>query len=141
MSLTEHFLTIKQAHISLALVSGGLFAIRGVAVLLGFTAAMRPVVRHLSYAIDTVLLASALLLLTVLRLNPLATPWLAVKLALLVCYIVCGSLALKRARTRPRRALAFGAALLCFAMMFLVARSHHPLGFLDRATFSRLTGG
>lgn len=138
MSLAELYPSIKQTHIALVIVSGSLFAIRGVAVLLGFTAAMGPPVRYLSYAIDTVLLTTALLLLMALRLNPFTTPWLAAKLTLLLCYIVCGSLALKRARTRPRRALAFGAALLCFAMMLLIARSHDPLGFLRRANLGNL---
>lgn len=138
MSLAELYPFIKQTHIGLVIVSGSLFAIRGLAGLLGFTTAMRAPVRYVSYAIDTVLLTSALLLLTALRVNPFATPWLTAKLTLLVCYIVCGSLALKRARTRPRRALAFSAALLCFAMMFLIARSHDPLGFLRRANLVNL---
>jgi uncharacterized membrane protein SirB2 len=47
---------------------------------------------------------------------------------LLVAYIVCGSLALGRARTARARAPWFGAAVLVFAAMFAIARSHDPLG-------------
>lgn len=130
MTLAEFYPTIRLAHIGLVLASASLFALRGLGVLLGSAAAMQVPVRRLSYAIDTALLAAALLLLAILQLNPFTTPWLAAKLGLLVAYIGFGSLALKRARTRARRALAFCAALLCFAAIFAIARSHDPLGFL-----------
>ncbi len=54
--------------------------------------------RWVSYVIDTALLVAALALVAILRLNPLVTPWLAVKLAFVIAYIVFGALALKRAR-------------------------------------------
>ncbi|HEX4985731.1 MAG TPA: SirB2 family protein [Burkholderiales bacterium] len=121
---------MKTAHVSFVLASGGLFAVRAAVVLLGSGLAMRAPVRYLSYAIDTALLAAALMLLAILRLNPLATPWLAAKLGLLAAYIMLGSLALKRARGSGRRALAAAGALLCFLAMIAVARTHDPLGFL-----------
>lgn len=130
MTLVELYPVVKTMHIGLVLASGSLFVLRGVAVLLGYSVAMRAPVRYLSYAIDTALLAAALLLLAMLHLNPFTTPWLAAKLALLVAYIVLGSLALRRARTLPRRALAFVAALLCFGAMYSIARRHDPLGFM-----------
>ena len=37
---------------------------------------------------------------------------------------------LRRARTLRGKALAFAAALTCFLMMFAIARTHDPLGFL-----------
>jgi len=121
---------IKSIHVGFALASGLLFTARGVGVLLGLALPMRAPVRHVSYAIDTVLLAAAIGLLVLLRLNPLTTSWLAVKLGFLVAYIVLGSLALKRAKGRVRKGLAFVAALLCFAAMIAVARSHDPMGFI-----------
>lgn len=130
MSLVEWYLPIKAAHVGLALLSGGLFAGRGVGVLLGAAAPMAPSVRRWSQAIDTALLVAALSLLAVLRLNPFATPWLLAKLSLLVAYIVFGSLALRRAPTRATQALAFTAALLCFVVMLVTARTRDPLGFL-----------
>lgn len=130
MTLVELYPVVKTMHIGLVLASGSLFVLRGVAVLLGYSVAMRAPVRYLSYAIDTALLAAALLLLAMLHLNPFTTPWLAAKLALLIAYIVLGSLALRRAHTLPRRALAFVAALLCFGAMYSIARRHDPLGFM-----------
>jgi uncharacterized membrane protein SirB2 len=51
-----------------------------------------------------------------------------VKVVLLVAYIVLGSFALKRGKTRSRRLGFYVAALLVFGFIFSVARAHHPLG-------------
>ncbi len=128
MSLGEFYPLIKHAHIGLAIASGSLFAVRGLAVLAGGRWATRSPVRHASMGIDTLLLIAALLLLFVLQLNPFAVAWLRVKLMLLVAYIVLGTFALKRARGTGARALFFIAALACFLMMYSVARTHNPLG-------------
>ncbi len=128
--MIEHYPAIKAAHVGLVLLSGVLFAARGAGVLLGTGAPMAPAVRHLSQAIDTALLLAALTLLAVLRLNPLATPWLLAKLWLLAAYIACGTLALKRAPTRAGKALWFLAALLSYGAMVAIARARDPLGFL-----------
>ena len=130
MALADHYLLIKASHVGLAMLSGGLFAGRGVGVLLGAAMPMSAPVRRLSQGIDTALLAAALLLLATLQLNPFATPWLLAKLMLLVAYIVLGTMALRRARTLTGMVLAFAAALPCFVMMFAIARTHDPLGFL-----------
>ncbi|GAA4334909.1 SirB2 family protein [Pigmentiphaga soli] len=124
------YLLLKMAHVSLALLSGLLFAGRGAAVLLGSAAPMAQPVRCFSQAIDTALLLAALSLLALLRLDPFVTPWLLAKLALLATYIVLGTLALRRAPTRAGKAAAFAAALLCFGMMIAIAHTHDPLGFL-----------
>ncbi|HEU0153069.1 MAG TPA: SirB2 family protein [Arenimonas sp.] len=125
------YLQIKLVHIAAVLASGGLFALRGALVLAGVRWAMAAPLRYLSYTIDTVLLTAALMLLTALKLNPFVVPWLSVKLALLLVYVVLGSLALKRARTRRARAFFFVAALATFGFMYFVARAHHPLGLLQ----------
>lgn len=126
--MIAYYWQLKCVHITAVLTSGGLFALRGAAVLAGARWPMAAPLRFLSYAIDTVLLAAALSLLTALGLNPFAEPWLATKLALLAIYIVLGSLALKRARTRRARVIAYVAALACFGGIYGVARAHHPLG-------------
>lgn len=131
MTLTGLYPVVKTMHIGLVLASGGLFVFRGLGVIFKRDEAMRAPVRYLSYGIDTALLAAALLLLAILQLNPLTTSWLMAKLALLLAYIVLGSLALKRAHTRSRRVMAFVAALLCFGAMYSIARRHNPLGFMD----------
>ena len=129
--MIEFYLQIKSVHLAMVIASGLLFALRGAAVLAGARWAMAAPLRYLSYTIDTALLTAALMLLTALKLNPFAVPWLSVKLALLVVYVVLGSLALKRARSRRARAGFYVAALLTFGFMYFVARAHHPLGLLQ----------
>lgn len=129
--MIEFYLQIKSVHVAMVIASGGLFALRGAAVLGGARWAMAAPLRYLSYSIDTTLLTAALMLLTALKLNPFVAPWLAVKLTLLVVYVVLGSLALKRARSRRARAVFYVAALATFGFMYFVARAHHPLGLLQ----------
>jgi uncharacterized membrane protein SirB2 len=49
----------------------------------------------------------------------------------LVAYIVSGSLALRRAREPGQRAVAYFVALACYALVYSIARTHHPLGLLQ----------
>jgi len=123
---------IKAVHVFAVLCSGGLFTLRGAALLAGARWPMVSPLRWLSYGIDTVLLTAALMLLTILPGAVFANGWLVVKLVLLVAYVVLGSLALKRAPTRRARATSFVAALAIFALMLGVARAHHPLGLLHK---------
>jgi uncharacterized membrane protein SirB2 len=80
-----------------------------------------------------VLLTTALMLTTVIRQYPFSTGWLTVKLVLLVAYIVLGSIALNRGRTRAIRVAAFAAALATIGFLVSVARTHHPLGMFAAA--------
>ena len=52
-------------------------------------------------------------------------------LFLLVVYGVLGSFSLKRARSSGARAAFFVAAVLVFAAMYFIARTHQPLGFVN----------
>ena len=99
-------------------------------MLAGSRAASHAALRYLSYAIDTTLLAAALLLMAATHQYPLVQAWLTVKLLLVVAYILLGVTALRAGRTRRMRAVAFGAALLVFLAVVGVARTHDPLGFL-----------
>lgn len=130
MPLIDFYPQIRLAHIGLVVTSGTLFALRGAAALAGARWSNVAPLRHASYLIDTALLAAALLLLAMLRINPFVEPWLAVKLALLPVYVVLGVMALRRARSPRSRIAYFVAALACFGSMYSIARAHHPLGFL-----------
>lgn len=121
---------VKQVHFVSVLLSFTLFLLRGAWVLSGRALPRHPLPRALPHVVDTVLLASALWLTTLIQQYPFRHGWLTVKVLLLVAYIVLGSLALHRARTRSGRAVAFTAAVLTFLFLFSVARYHHPLGAL-----------
>jgi uncharacterized membrane protein SirB2 len=70
------------------------------------------------------------MLSSMLRQYPFVHDWLTAKVGLLVVYIVLGSLALKRARTRRGKVRAFGAALAIYVAIIGIAIAHHPLGWL-----------
>lgn len=128
--MVEIYPQIKQAHVLLALLSGTLFALRGLASLLQAGWPQWLPVRMLSYAIDAALMTAALMLLAILPWSMFGNGWLAVKLLLLVVYIILGSLALRRGRSRRTRAICFTLAVIVFLWMLTIARAHHPLGWL-----------
>lgn len=133
MSLLEFYPQIKLVHVAAVISSGSVFAARGSMVLAGKSHwAMQPLLRYASYAIDTVLLTAALMLVTMLPTAVFANGWLAVKLILVVVYIILGSFALKRGRTRRVGAVCYALAALVFVLIISIARSHQPYGFLLR---------
>ncbi len=110
------------------LLSGSLFSLRGLLMLRGSYFSNHIILRYLSYAIDTVLLVAALMLSVILNQYPFIQNWLTVKVLLLLVYIVLGSLALKRSRTRHGRAFAFVCALIVYGFIISIAVMHHPFG-------------
>jgi uncharacterized membrane protein SirB2 len=128
----EFYPQIKAVHVTAVLASGTLFALRALAIQLGGRRAMAGPVRYFSYSVDTVLLISALLLMGVLHQYPLVNSWLTVKVALVVVYIVLGTFALKRGRTRRVRLVCAIAALLTFGLIVSIAVTHDPLGVFSR---------
>lgn len=133
--MIEFYPQIRWAHVAAVIASGGLFALRGAGTLAGATWPMFAPLRYLSYTIDTVLLTAALMLATMLHQYPFVHAWLTAKVLLLVAYILVGSLALKRARTRAAQAWCFVAAILLYVFIASIARAHHPLG-----AFTRIAG-
>lgn len=129
--MIEFYPQIKWVHIASIIASGLLFLLRASLVLAARERlAMGAPLRFLSYGIDTVLLSAALMLLTILPHAMYANGWLAVKLVLLVVYVILGSLALKRGKTSRVRTLCFVCALAVYLAIIGIARNHHPLGWL-----------
>ena len=128
--MIEFYPQIKAVHIAAVILSGLLFLMRGGAVQLGASWAMAAPLRYLSYTIDTVLLTAALMLATIIHQFPFVQGWLTAKVLLLVLYVVLGSFALKRGRTRAVRTSCWIAALLVYLFIFSIARAHNPLGII-----------
>jgi uncharacterized membrane protein SirB2 len=126
--MIEFYLQIKWVHVAAVLASGGLFALRGIAMLSGARWYMAAALRYLSYSIDTVLLTAAFILASILHQYPFVHGWLTTKMVLLLAYVVLGSYALKRGATRAIRAVTFIAAVLVYAFIISVARTHDPRG-------------
>lgn len=126
--MTEYYLVLRSVHIACAILTIALFVLRGGLMLADSSWQQNIVLRYLPHAVDTVLLTTALMLTTVIHQFPFAVDWLTAKVVLLVVYIVLGSIALKRGRTKKIRVMAFVAALATVGFLVTVARAHHPLG-------------
>ena len=120
---------LLKTHLGLVVASVGLFSVRALAALQGQGWPLRPGWRRVSEGVDTALLTAGAGLWWLLQLNPLQTPWLGLKLGLLVVYIGLGTVAMRNAASTPVRALCLLAALLCVAFMASIALARHPLGW------------
>jgi uncharacterized membrane protein SirB2 len=126
--VTEYYLTLRHVHIACVMLTITLFTFRGALMIAESALLQSPIVKILPHVIDTVLLTSALMLTTVIHQYPFGTGWLTMKIVLLVVYIVLGSFAIRRGRTKAIRVTAFVAALVVLAFLVSVARAHNPLG-------------
>jgi uncharacterized membrane protein SirB2 len=123
------YVLLKHVHMTAVVLSGSLFALRGVWMTMESPLLRQRWVRIVPHIIDSLLLASAIALATTIQQYPLVHAWLTAKLFALVVYIVLGSIALKRGKTKRIRILAFIGALLSFSYIILVALSHNPVAF------------
>lgn len=120
------YLALKHLHVTCVVLSGLGFGLRGLWMLHAPERLRLIGVRIVPHLVDTVLLGSAIALAWLSGQYPWTRPWLAAKLGGLLLYIVCGGLALKRARTRGQRKFFFGLALLAYAYIVAVALSRQP---------------
>jgi uncharacterized membrane protein SirB2 len=123
------YLALKAVHVGCVIASYSLFVLRGVWMLRGSDMLQRRWVRTVPHVVDTALLASAITLAMTIRQYPFVSSWLTAKVAGLVLYIVLGTIALKRGRSRARRLSAWIAAQLVFFYIVAVAVTHTPLPF------------
>ena len=119
---------IKASHVTLAVVSALGFALRGAWIVAGQGQRLqRRWVRIAPHVVDTCLLLAGLTLALSYRLSPLAHPWFAAKLLLLVAYIASGSVAIRRGRRGEPAGIWLAMALACLALIFASAFTHRPL--------------
>ncbi len=108
------------------MLSYSLFFLRGVWMLRESPSLQQRWVRFAPHTVDTMLLASAIALAWQLGYSPLSTPWLAAKIGALLLYIVIGTVALKRGKTKRIRLIAWLSAQLVFFYIAGVAVTHDP---------------
>ncbi len=120
------YATIKAVHVGAVIVSIALFALRGGWMLTGSALLDTPFARVVPHVVDTVLLASAVALSWLSGQYPFAQPWLTAKVIGLVVYVLLGSIALRRGRTRVARVLALIGALAIVAWIVATARCRCP---------------
>ena len=121
---------LLTTHVSLVLLSGAFFALRGIWMLQERALLQTKPVRILPHIIDTFLLVSGFALAYLISMYPITHGWLTTKLVLLMVYIVLGVFALKRGKTKTIRTTALILALSVYAFMLTVALNKSSLGFL-----------
>jgi uncharacterized membrane protein SirB2 len=122
---------IKSLHLTTIALSLALFILRGAWMMAASPLLQARWVRIVPHIIDTLLLASGIGLAVLIQQYPLVHGWLTAKLIALILYIVLGTLALKRGKTRGQRVAAWIAALLVFGYMVAVAMAHDPFPFVQ----------
>jgi uncharacterized membrane protein SirB2 len=126
--MSEWYAAIRWLHVGTVVLSLGGFLLRGGLMLAGSPWLAARAVRVLPHIVDTLLLASALWLAWFLKQYPFVSAWVTAKVIGLLAYIVLGTIALRRGRTRRARAAAFVCAIFVAAYIVSVALTRSPLG-------------
>ncbi|MBY4676838.1 SirB2 family protein [Marinobacterium arenosum] len=121
------YLILKHLHVGSVILSLSLFSLRGIWMLCDSQMLQRRWARVLPHMIDTVLLTSALLLAWQVQQLPFRDHWLTAKVCGLLLYIVLGSIALKRGRSKGIRVAALLAAWASAGYIVSVALTRQPL--------------
>ncbi len=129
LELLSSYLFLKQIHIACVILSATGFCVRGLWMINRPQLLTLRWVRVAPHLVDTLLLASALGLVFQAGISTLQQPWMVAKIAGLLLYIVLGSIALKRGRTRAARISAFAAALATLGYITIVAFTKSALPF------------
>ncbi len=125
-----YFSLLKQVHLATIAITLTLFILRGAWMMTASPQLQARWVRIVPHINDSLLLASGISLAVLIQQYPLVNGWLTAKFFALILYIVLGTIALKRGKTRRQRISAWCAALLAFGYMVAVAIAHDPLPFL-----------
>ena len=121
---------LKHLHLSTIALTLALFVLRGIWMMAESPRLQARWVRIVPHINDSLLLASGIGLAVLTQQYPLVHGWLTAKFFALILYIVLGTVALKRGKTRNQRIAAWIAALLVFGYMVAVAVTHDPLPFM-----------
>ena len=123
------YLALKNLHLATLTITLALFLLRGAWMMADSPRLQARWVRIVPHVNDTMLLLSGIALAVLIQQYPLVHGWLTAKVIALLVYIVLGTLALKRGKTKSQRVAAWFAALLVFGYMVAVALAHDPVPF------------
>ncbi|HEY9052060.1 MAG TPA: SirB2 family protein [Gammaproteobacteria bacterium] len=121
---------IKIIHIICAILSISGFIIRGGLMMSHSLLLQHPVSKRLPHIIDSLLLATALIMIFMSSQYPFVLDWLTAKVIALLVYILLGMVALKWGKTRNIRIMAWVLAVLTFVYIVSVALSRSVLPFM-----------
>lgn len=121
------YLALKHLHVTCVVLSGCGFLLRGLWMLLESPRLGRRWVKVVPHVVDSTLLGSAITMAVMSGQYPFAQGWLTAKLCGLLAYILCGTVALKRGRTKGVRSVFLVFALAAFTYIVSVALTRNPL--------------
>ena len=120
---------LKLVHVACVIGSYALFLTRGVWMLCESPRLNQRWVKVAPHIVDTVLLASAIVLAVLSRQYPFVAAWLTAKVVALIAYIGLGLVALRPGRTCGVRLAAWLAAQAVFIYIVAVALTRQALPF------------
>ena len=124
------YAAFKHIHLLTVALSLGLFTLRGIWMLIDSDKLQKRWVKIVPHIVDTLLLVSAIGLMIQIQQYPFSDGWLTAKLLGLIAYIVIGTIALKRGKTKGTRVIALVAAFGVIAYIVGVAIRHNALSWL-----------
>lgn len=125
------YLILKYAHTLAAIATITGFILRGYWMLTESEILQYRATRIAPHIVDTLFLLAGVGMVWLLQLNPLTQPWLLAKFTGLIAYILLGTIALKRGRTKQTRMVALVGAVGIFAYIAGVALTKSPLSWLS----------
>lgn len=117
----EYYSLVKHLHMSAASLSLVGFLLRGYWMFKDSHLLQAKLSKILPHIIDTLLLLAAIYLVVLLKISPLEVNWISAKIVLLIAYIVTGTIALKRGKTKKTRVIAFIISLAIILSIFAIA--------------------
>jgi len=114
---------LKLIHVTAAILTISGFALRGFWMLTASPNLNLRAVKIAPHIVDSVFLVSGIGLIWLLNLPVLSQPWLMAKLLALVVYVLLGTVALRRGKTKSTRTVAFVLAAITFTYIAGVAMS------------------
>ena len=124
--LAEHYVLVRAVHVAAVAVSVPLLVVRALIGIRSGPDNVPRLLRILPHVVDTVLLASAVVLAVILRQYPFVAPWVTAKVLALVAYVGIGTVAVKRGRTPAIRGAALVGAMLVAGYIVGTALNHDP---------------
>ena len=124
------YIVLKHIHVTAVALSATGFFLRGLLMLRGSSLLQARWIRIAPHILDTVLLGSAIAMAVMSAQYPFVQPWLTAKFFGLLAYILCGMMALKRAKTLAARRVWYFAALAVVGWVVSVALTRNPWGYL-----------
>ena len=122
---------IKHAHMMFAIISITLFMLRAWLAVPSPARIKSKILKIAPHIIDTLLLGLGVWLAVLTKQIPFDnSPWLTAKVIGLVLYIVVGTIAIKRGKTRNQRLIATLASIAIFACIYGDAVTKSPLSWL-----------